>query len=222
VRTYIRHLSVTALWLALCFGGAGRLDWTRGWICTAVYVPCTAITGVLVLRFNPEVIRARARWKRAEIRRFDRLFFAIFFPLTLLLPLLGGLDAARFGWLVMPPWTLVLGIAACLISAAIVTSALLNNPFAETTVRLQSDRGHRVVSTGPYRIVRHPMYVGLILLYPSLACMLGSGCAAILSAVIGAAIVWRTAQEDRFLEGHLDGYAQYAARTRFRLVPGLW
>jgi protein-S-isoprenylcysteine O-methyltransferase Ste14 len=221
-RRYIRHLFATAIWIALCFGGAGRLDWPRGWICVGVYIVCVSATGLLLLLFNREVLEARARWEHADTRSFDRTFMSVFFPLTLIQPLVAGMDAARFRWLPMPPWTVAPGAALCVLSTAIICAALLANPFAETTVRLQSERGHRVISAGVYRLVRHPMYVGLMLLYPSLALMFGSGWAMIVAAVIAAAIVWRTAQEDRFLQSELPGYAEYAQQTRFRLVPGLW
>jgi len=96
------------------------------------------------------------------------------------------------------------------------------NRFAESTVRIQSERNHAVVSSGPYRIVRHPMYVGMFLMYPATAMMLGSGWAMAVAALILVLIVWRTVEEDRFLHRELTGYREYAALTRYRLVPGLW
>jgi protein-S-isoprenylcysteine O-methyltransferase Ste14 len=221
-RRYIRHMTVTAVWIALCFAGAGRFDWKRGWICAAIYVAGTSATGLVVLVFNPGLIEARAQWKHEDTRGFDRRFMSIFFPLTLVQPLAAGLDAARFRSLPMPQWTIVAGAALYLLSMAIICSALLANPFAETTVRLQSERGHRVARGGSYRVVRHPMYVGMMLLYPSLALLFGSGWAMVVAVVIDTLIVWRTSQEDRFLRQELAGYSEYAGQTRFRLVPGLW
>jgi protein-S-isoprenylcysteine O-methyltransferase Ste14 len=222
LRRFVRHFSVTVLWIALAFAGAGRLDWKRGWMCTIIYVASVSATGLLLFLFNRQVLNARAHWKHDDTRGFDRTFMSIFFPLTLLQPLVAGLDAARFRWLPMPAWTIAPGVALCFLSTAIICAALLVNPFAETTVRLQSDRDHRVISAGAYRLVRHPMYVGLILLYPSLALMFGSGWAMIVAGAIAVAIVGRTAQEDRFLKSALPGYGDYARQTRFRLVPGLW
>jgi protein-S-isoprenylcysteine O-methyltransferase Ste14 len=96
------------------------------------------------------------------------------------------------------------------------------NRFAESTVRIQSERNHAVVSSGLYRIVRHPMYVGMILMYPATALMLGSGWAMAVAALILVLIIWRTSQEDRFLIQNLQGYPEFAAHTRYRLIPGIW
>jgi protein-S-isoprenylcysteine O-methyltransferase Ste14 len=222
MRRYIPQLLVTAIWIALCFAGAGRLDWTRGWICAGVYVSSTWGTGLLIVVFNPGLMKARAQLKHHDTCRFDHVFMSVFFPLTMIQPLVAGLDAARFRWLPMPHWTIAPGVLLCLLATGIICAALLVNPFAETTVRLQSERDHRVINAGAYRIVRHPMYVGLILLYPSLALMFGSGWAMMIALMIGIAFVWRTAREDNFLKSELPGYSDYAKRTRFRLVPGLW
>src|SRR3954453_10940580 len=96
------------------------------------------------------------------------------------------------------------------------------NPYAETTVRIQSDRGHTVISSGPYRLVRHPMYVGSSLMYPGTALMLASKWALLLSAVMAVLLLVRTALEDRTLRRELAGYEQYAVTTRYRLIPGVW
>jgi protein-S-isoprenylcysteine O-methyltransferase Ste14 len=99
---------------------------------------------------------------------------------------------------------------------------MMVNPYAETTVRIQIDRDQKVVTSGPYRIVRHPMYVGGILMYPGIAFILGSMWALALSASIAILMVWRTALEDRTLRGELPGYEEFAAVTRYRLIPWLW
>jgi len=221
-RRWLRQIIVTALFVVLGFVGAGRLDWKRGWICTTVCVVCTTASGLVVLGFNPGVIKARAQWNHDDTRGFDRVFMSIFFPLTLLQPLVAGLDGVRFRLLPLPCWTIVPGVVLCLIAMAIVCLALLANSFAETTVRLQPERGHRVATKGPYRVVRHPMYVGLMLLYPSLAFMFGSGWAMAVAAAIDCLFVRRTLQEDSFLQRELAGYAEYTRQTRFRLVPWLW
>jgi protein-S-isoprenylcysteine O-methyltransferase Ste14 len=96
------------------------------------------------------------------------------------------------------------------------------NPFLSTVVRIQDDRGHYVVMTGPYRYVRHPMYSAIFIMWPGIALALGSWWALIPAAVIDIIFVIRTALEDRTLQAELPGYAEYAQRTRYRLVPGVW
>lgn len=222
LKQLVQGVSMMFLWIGLVFAGAGRLNWLRGWLCAGVYVFVMSVVGSLVHRFNPGLMEARERWMRTGSPPFDRCFISLYVPLTFLQVLVAGLDAGRFRWLPLPRWTIVPGIILFVVSMGIVLSTFLVNPFAESTVRIQADRGHKVISTGPYRIVRHPMYVGSILLYPATAWMFGSGWALIVAAMIGILIVWRTAKEDRFLHGQLKGYSEYASHTRFRLLPGMW
>jgi len=113
--------------------------------------------------------------------------------------------------------TILFALALFLIMWVTVVS-----PFAETSVHIQTDRGHTVVTSGPYRFVRHPMYVGAILMDLSTPLIWGSGWALGLGALIMSLLIWRTGWEDRTLRQELAGYEQYAATTRYRLVPGLW
>lgn len=222
IRRLAQFLSIMAVWAVLCFGGAGRLNWLRGWVWFVIYGASMSVTAAVVHRFNPDLFQARARWRRKDTKKFDRIFLSIFAPLIFLQILVAGMDAGRFGWMPLPRWTLFPGVALLLAATTLVTWVLAVNPFAETSVRVQEERGQRVISAGPYRLVRHPMYVGLMLTYLANALMLGSGWAAVIGAAISALLVWRTFCEDNFLRGNLAGYSEYAARTRFRLVPGLW
>jgi protein-S-isoprenylcysteine O-methyltransferase Ste14 len=210
------------LWIAALFCGAGRFNWKRGWVCAAVYVLAMMAMGALVHRFNPGLLQARAKGMRKNTQSFDKVFTTIFFPLTFVQVFVAGLDAARFRWIAMPDWTIFPGIPLFLAAVAMVCWTMMANPFAETTVRIQTERDHRVVSAGPYRVVRHPMYVGSLLMYPATALMLGSGLAMAIALLMDILFVWRTGREDRFLQSQLPGYRQYAARTRYRLCPGVW
>jgi protein-S-isoprenylcysteine O-methyltransferase Ste14 len=122
----------------------------------------------------------------------------------------------------MPIAFQVVGFAA-LIGAMVVTYwAMATNPFLSTIVRIQDDRGQYVVTSGPYRYVRHPMYAATLLMWPGIALELGSWWALISAAVIVIVFVIRTALEDRTLQAELPGYVDYAQHTRYRLVPGVW
>jgi protein-S-isoprenylcysteine O-methyltransferase Ste14 len=222
IATLVQGLGQMALWTALLFIGAGTLHWIRGWICTAVYFVSMTMTGMVIHHFNHDLIQARSKWRRKDTQPFDKIFIAIFIPLTFIQVAMAGLDAVRFGWSHMPLWTLYPGFAIFLVGIAVVTWTMALNPYAETTVRIQYDRGHTVISSGPYRIVRHPMYVGSILMYPGTALMLGSKWALLLSAMMALLLVVRTALEDETLRRELAGYEQYAVMTRYRLIPGVW
>ena len=210
------------LWIAAGFLGAGRWDWVRGWICVSVYLSMVAITGAAVRYFSPGLLKRRAQGIRGDTASFDKSFLPIYLPLTLLQPAVGGLDAVRYGWLPLPSSTILPGIALFVVGMGLIAWAMVANPYAESTVRIQPEIGHTVVTRGPYRAVRHPMYSGMMLMHLATGIILGSGWAIVVAGVMAALIVWRTSREDEFLHRQLGGYAEYAARTRFRLVPGLW
>jgi protein-S-isoprenylcysteine O-methyltransferase Ste14 len=179
-------------------------------------------TGVLVRSLNPGLLEQREKGIHRGTRTFDRVFLGAFLPLATVLPVIAGLDAVRFGWKPMPLWTLYPGITLFAASATLIAWVMLRNPHAETSVRIQAERGHRVVATGPYGVVRHPMYVGLILLYVAQALILGSVWALVIAGLIAALFLWRTAMEDQVLRKDLPGYEEYTSVTRYRLMPGLW
>lgn len=212
----------TGLWFAALFGGAGKLDWTRGWIYLAASLMALLVTDILVRRENPAVLEARAKWRHKNTEAFDKVFLGIFAPCFFLQPAIAGLDAVRFGWSSTPFWTVYVGLAFFVFGSALVAWTLAVNPHAESTVRIQTDRGHAVISAGPYQIVRHPMYVGIMLGYLGSPLILGSMWALAISGLLIALFVARTALEDRTLSRELSGYKEYTARTRYRLVPGLW
>jgi len=222
IKKAARGLMPIILWMSILFASAGRLDWKRGWAASVIYVLTIIAIGALVRRFNPGLLSARAKPNFKQTQSFDRLFYRIFLPLTYLQIAVAGFDAVRFRWLPLPLWCALPGVLLFLSAMGLICWVMAVNRFAESTVRIQSERNHAVVSSGPYRIVRHPMYVGMFLMYPATALMLGSGWAMAVAALILALIVWRTAAEDRFLHRELTGYREYAALTRYRLVPGLW
>ncbi len=222
IKTGARGLLPIILWISTLFASAGRLDWKRGWAATAVYVLTMMAIGVLMQRVNPGLMSVRAKPKFKQTQRFDKLFYWIFLPLTYLQVAVAGLDAVRFRWLPLPLWCALPGVLLFISAMGLIGGVMAMNRFAEATVRIQSERNHAVVSSGPYRFVRHPMYVGMILMYPATALMLGSGWALVVAALILVLIVWRTAKEDRFLFENLQGYPEFAAHTRYRLIPGLW
>ena len=222
LRRGLQMLAFTALWIATLFGAAGRLDWIRGWIYVAIYLGSMAILGIVVRRMNPAVIEARAKWLRKDTKAFDKVFLPVFILLTFIQLVVAGLDAVRFHWSSMPSGLLYPGVLLLLAGIALMGWVMTVNPHAETTVRIQTERGHRVITSGPYRFVRHPMYTGAILLYVATPLALGSLWALVVGAAIVLAFFWRTVLEDRTLHAELPGYEEYAARTRYRLIPGIW
>lgn len=222
MRRVLQRVVTIGVWLAALFGGAGTLNWTRGWIYVAASLLALVTIDLLVRRHNPAVLEARSNWRRKNTEAFDKVFLAIFAPSYLLQPAIAGLDAVRFGWSSSPFWTVYIGLTFSVLGSALVAWTLAVNPHAESTVRIQTDRGHSVISAGPYQMVRHPMYVGIILGYVGGPLILGSMWALAISGLLIALFVTRAALEDQTLRRELSGYKEYSARTRYRLVPGLW
>ncbi len=209
-------------WIGSLFLAAGRLDWIRGWISVALVVVGMPAVGLIIRRYNAPVLEARSNWRHKDTARFDKIFLAIYGPLITIQPAVAGLDAGRYHWTSLPFGFVYAGSTLFAAALALITWVMVVNPFAEKTVRIQTDRGHTVVTFGPYRFVRHPMYVGMILLFVSTAFVWGSVWALRLDAVMAVLLIWRTAREDRTLRQELAGYEQYAAITRYRLLPGVW
>ena len=220
-RAFVQFVLSAAIWGGLLFGAAGRLDWTRAWIHIGVWVVTLAINGAVLLALNPAILEHRTRRRKIE-QPFDKAFMAFFVPLALSLPVVVGLDVVRFQWSSLPLWTLYPAIVLHVLGDVLIVWAMLVNPFGEKTVRIQEERSHRVISTGPYRHVRHPMYAANVMLLTAIPLMLGSPWGFLIAGLMVLLLVARTVFEDRFLRRELPGYAAYAAETRHRLVPGVW
>ena len=221
VKTFLQASALTVWWLAFLFGGAGQVSWRRVWICTVLYLGAFYSCRAVLKRLNPDLLEQRQPAIRDDTKPFDRLFLRLLLSLTIIQPLLAGLDF-RWNGTSMPPWTIYPGIASFIGAAIMITWVLVKNPHAESSVRIQSDRDHRVIVSGPYRFIRHPMYAGLIQLHQSIALILGSTWTVALATMITILFYWRTALEDQTLRRELPGYEEYATVTRYRLMPGLW
>lgn len=207
--------------LAIAFLAAGRADWGQGWLLAALFAANLVVVLPVVYRLNPEVIRLRMEPIRPE-RGFDRVFVGAGLGLFLGALIVAGLDSGRHGWSRMGWGWSALGAGLYIAGMAPVAGSLVVNRFLATTVSIQRERGHRVVSAGPYRVVRHPMYAGLMLIYLSVPLILGSWWAYLPIGLIAPLLVFRTAKEDATLRAELEGYEEFARRTRYRLIPGVW
>ena len=211
-----------AIRVCVLFIGAGTLNWTRGWIYSIALVGAMQAVGLVLSYLNPEVLQARAVWRRPGTKAFDKFILAILVPATLLQPAIAGADVVRFHWSSMPFWLVYPGVALLGVGSWFMGWSLAANPNAEPTVRIQADRGQRTVMSGPYRFLRHPMYAGSCLFYAAPPLILGSQWALIVSGLITMLLLLRTAAEDRVLQRELPGYDLYARQTKYRLIPGLW
>lgn len=200
---------------------AGRMDWPAAWIFLGSYLLMVLTVGVWVARKHPDVVNERGKIAR-NAQAWDKVLMTIYTVLLFVLFGVAGLDAGRFGWSTMSIAVQIAGYVAFILSMVVTFWAMATNPFLSTIVRIQDDRGQYVISTGPYRYVRHPMYAMMFLMWPGTALLLGSWWALIPAAVIISVFVVRTALEDRTLQAELPGYVEYTQHTRYRLVPGVW
>lgn len=224
-RGVVRWLSRQAFFLLLMwvilFVCAGRLDWWQGWLQAGLYVVVVAAQALILIPTHPEVIAERSGYQKGS-KGWDVWIAGL---AAALLPMVAwvvaGLDA-RWGWSAVDPALTAIGAAVWLLGYALVIWAMANNPFFSATVRIQDERGHRVASGGPYRLVRHPGYVGAIAFQLATPLLLGSWWAMVPSALSAVLYVVRTALEDRTLRAELPGYEAYTRQTRYRLLPGVW
>ena len=200
---------------------AGRTDWPMAWVYIAIQGTAILINGLTIARQNPDLINERGR-RAANIKGWDKTWAAIYTPMPLVVVGIAGLDAGRFGWSSMPFAVQIVGLVPYVLAFITVWWAMASNPFLSTMVRIQDDRGHQVITSGPYQHVRHPMYVGAILMWIGAPLALGSWWALIPGGLTVMLVIIRTALEDRTLQDELPGYAEYAQRVCYRLLPGVW
>ena len=209
------------IWGGLLFGSAGDVTWLRGWLHIGVWIITFAVNALVLLRLNQDVFSARLKPKWSS-ERADTILLMFFLVVTLAIPVVAGLDTVRFGWSSLPFWAVYLGIAFHAAGDAFVVWTMIANPFAEKTVRVQTERGHHVITTGPYAIVRHPMYVGIGLMFLGIPLMLGSSWTSAPVVAMMLLLMVRTVLEERLLCRDLLGYEEYISKTRWRIVPGGW
>ena len=179
------------------------------------------IAGSCLWFVNPEVVVARIRFHRGT-KPWDRILLCFFLPAVYAVFIVGALDAGRFHWSAAPWWVYGIGYVLFPVGVGIFTWAEAVNKFFEITVRLQADRGHKVIDTGPYAIVRHPGYVGFMLFLVGAALGFGSLWALVPAGLASSVLLLRTRWEDQMLQAELPCYKEYAQRIRYRLFPGLW
>jgi protein-S-isoprenylcysteine O-methyltransferase Ste14 len=207
----------------LLFLPAGTLAWAQGWAFLLLFAACGLVTDIWLLRRDPALLLARMASPLAPGQRpRDRMVMALILAAFVGWFVFMALDARRFGWTQTPRWAQALGAALIVAAFWGWFRVLRANSFAATTIQLQRDRGQTVVSTGPYAVVRHPMYAYAILMLLGAPLMLGSlwGLAALV--VFVPLLAARAIGEEALLLKGLPGYADYARKVRFRLAPGIW
>ena len=212
-----------AVFAALLFVCAGTLLWPAGWAFMALFFGFALAIVVWLARKEPELLAERmsSPMQRGQ-PLWDKVFVVAVMVLFVAWLILMPLDAVRFGWSDVPGWLQLLGALGVVVSLYIMFLTFRENAYLALVVKVQQERGQSVVSTGPYRYVRHPMYASTFLFFPGSALLLGSWWGLLLCVVLLGLLVWRIPLEERTLENGLDGYDEYARKVRYRLIPRVW
>jgi protein-S-isoprenylcysteine O-methyltransferase Ste14 len=209
---------------AIIFLSAGTIRWPMGWWYYGLAVAATLLSRLIAAFVHPDMLRERGRSLDAvNTEGWDRILspmVGLILPVVVILII--GLDH-RWSWSPkLPSWVAPVSIVVVVLGYAFSTWAFLVNRFFSGVVRIQAEREHTVVTDGPYRFIRHPGYLGGLVAMAATSFMLGSLWGLIPVALYAGVLVLRTALEDRMLQEELPGYREYAQRTRYRLLPGIW
>jgi len=222
LRVTVAYLLIPLL-LLLC---GGDVDWWEAWVFSLLIVGTGLVGRIWAEQRHPGLMTERERAlseDTADVKPWDRVLAPLMaVSLSYLLAIVAGLDH-RFGW--SPDFPIgfkILGFSMIMLGYPFATWALTENRFFSSTVRIQTDRGHAVCDSGPYRFVRHPGYAENILPLPGIVLALDTVWTLIPAAVALVIVIVRTALEDRTLQEELPGYRDYSAVVRYRLIPGIY
>ncbi len=223
VKVWLTLAVEAVIFSALLFGAAGTIRWPAGWAYLILFFVGALWITLFLARHDPALLAERMKIPVQKGQPFwDKILILPMIVAWCAWLVLMGLDAVRFRWSAMPLWLQCAGGALIVLSFWMFARVFRENPFLTAVVKIQTERGHRVISTGPYAAVRHPLYAAVLIYLPANALLLGSWYGLAGSFVLSGGLVFRTAMEDRELRRGLAGYAEYAARVRYRLIPFVW
>lgn len=221
IKAIVRGIFALLMIIVVILILAGRIDYWQGWIFGIFSVATVLIQSIL---FAGKTDLAKERLKPGPgTKWWDKIFWALYVPTYFAIIVVASLDAGRFQWSVQFPLLVyVISYIFHVFSHFMNLWSMWTNRFFSSTVRIQMDRGQEVVQDGPYRFVRHPGYVGGILMGTTTSLVLGSVWGLIPAAFMVVQLVVRTYLEDTTLQKELPGYTDYAKKVRHRLIPGVW
>lgn len=222
IRWLVRETLGNLILIAILFGIVGRWDWWMGWALSGIYILWSVSTAILILPVNPAMLAERAR-PHADTKKWDMALLGVMGLLMIVQYAVASLDV-RWGWSPQLPLAIqIIGLVMAIFGYDfLLVWAMVSNAFFVATVRIQTERQHTVTSSGPYHYVRHPGYLGTLLLHLGTPFMLNSLWAIIPASMTILVLIVRTVLEDKTLHAELPGYKEYAERVRHRLLPGVW
>lgn len=204
---------------------AGTWRWWEAWALTGIYVLYAAVAFIWLKRHDPELLRERLAGSSAQPgqKAWDRIVMLLMIVVGAAVLIVPGLDVVRFAWTERLPLAIeIVALAIHVPCFMLVGAVMRENTYLSPVVKIDVARGHEVITTGPYAIVRHPMYAAVIPTILAMPLALGSRWGLVPAGLLAVLLIVRTVLEDRTLHAELRGYAEYAQVTRFRLIPGIW
>ena len=220
LRSALAGLLFVPVGFAPLFLSAWTLNFWEAWLFIANFSICSIGHGLYIVKNSPGLLERRMRiGPSAEKRPAQKIIVSCIFAIIVLLQVVAGFDR-RFGWSDVPPLIVIAAEAVIVLSFVIFNIVGKENAFASATIEVTA--GQKVISTGPYALVRHPMYSGALLLTLAIPIAWGSWWALIVMPLMVPILIWRITDEENFLKAHLEGYARYCDKVRYRLIPGLY
>ena len=204
---------------------AGIWDWWEAWVVVVLWSIYGFVMVPYLIKHDPALLAERLRLVplHKEQKRWDKILMSLFLVAGIALYLIPGFDVIRYQWSEsLPLWIKVIAMLIQVPCFVLLGWIMRENTYLAQVVKIDKERGHKVVSTGPYALVRHPMYTVIIILLFAVPIALGSRYALIMAVFLTVLLIVRTYFEDRTLHAELEGYPEYAQQTPYRLIPYVW
>ncbi|MGD8546318.1 MAG: isoprenylcysteine carboxylmethyltransferase family protein, partial [Candidatus Bathyarchaeota archaeon] len=204
------------------FVSSGSIADPRPWLFFSTAIVHYSVSTVVQYKLNPQLLVQRLKRKREGSKLWDEILMRVSnLVVIILIPAIAGLDG-RFHWSNLDTYFIIVGLGFIIVSTVLINWAMVVNPHFEPTVRIQKERRHKVITSGPYATVRHPGYLAGILFTLSIPLVIGSVFAFVPVGIYVLLIIIRTWLEDKTLQEELKGYSEYSRRIRYRLFPRIW
>ena len=221
IKIFLQIIILMGILALILFIPAGTFDWPQAWIFIIVITVYFLLYVFIGIFQDPEQTKERSHMA-ANVKHWDKLLMALYTALLPTVFIVAGLDWGRLNWSRVPIIAQVLTWFGLVLAGGLILWTVHTNTYLSRYARIQEDRHQQVITTGPYQIIRHPMYLGIIILFFCLGPALGSLYALIPGFLIDVIFVFRTTKEDKMLRAELPGYQAYTKFVRFRLIPFIW
>ena len=218
----VQAIGFFVLFALALFVPSGTLAWTAGWIFLVLFFGFFVAVNAWLFRHNPGLLEERVKLSRPNQKGWDKLLFPFLLVFSITWLVFMALDAVRFHWSQVPEWLQGIGLMILLCSFYLLFLTFRENSYLSTVVRIQEERGQKVISTGPYHYVRHPMYAAILLFVVGTSMLLGSLYGVLVGLVFMIVLARRAVLEERTLQQELPGYAAYMGQVKYHLIPFVW